>query len=100
MGKFHNAEIDCFGRKMFVHDLIRGSLYDKVDRISESEVTDKLNPYAGDHPGISDLLSAATPSTRLLSCGRIQIDSPQTPDNENHGVEKTKRKEDCLEQVD
>jgi hypothetical protein len=26
MGKFHNAEIDCFGRKLFVHDLIRGSL--------------------------------------------------------------------------
>jgi hypothetical protein len=26
LGEFHNAEIDCFGRKMFVHDLIRGSL--------------------------------------------------------------------------
>ena len=26
IGKFHNAEIDCFGRKRFVHDLIRGSL--------------------------------------------------------------------------
>ena len=26
LGKFHNAEIDCFGRKLFVHDLMRGSL--------------------------------------------------------------------------
>ena len=25
-GKFHNAEIDCFGHKLFIHDLIRGSL--------------------------------------------------------------------------
>jgi hypothetical protein len=26
IGKFHNAEIECFGHKLFVHDLIRGSL--------------------------------------------------------------------------
>ena len=26
ISKFHNAEIECFGRKLFVHDLIRGSL--------------------------------------------------------------------------
>ena len=26
IAKFHNAEIDYFGHKMFVHDLIRGSL--------------------------------------------------------------------------
>jgi hypothetical protein len=25
LGKFHNAEIECFGRQLFVHDLIRGS---------------------------------------------------------------------------
>ena len=27
IAKFHNAEIDYFEHKMFVHDLIRGSLY-------------------------------------------------------------------------
>ena len=26
LGKFHNAEIDCFGHKMIVHDFIRVSL--------------------------------------------------------------------------
>jgi len=37
IAKFHNAEIDDFGHKVFVHDLIRGSL--RHDNGCQSELT-------------------------------------------------------------